>query len=63
MSDSFTIQTTVHFGRGGRGGRKQLHPGAEPRTPVLGRVPRVARLMARNEVRRPMRSRRHLAAT
>ena len=40
-----TVSGPVHFGRRGKGGRKQLVAGPEP-APVAGRVPRVARLMA-----------------
>lgn len=39
------IGGTVHFGREGRGARKVIHEGAAPPAP-LGRVPRIARLMA-----------------
>jgi hypothetical protein len=41
-----TVCGAIHFGRRGRGGRKELHPGPAPVPPELGRVPRVARLMA-----------------
>jgi hypothetical protein len=47
MTESLTFEYDVHFRRRGRGFRKELHPGQEPR-PALeaGRIPRVARLMA-----------------
>jgi hypothetical protein len=45
MSESLTIECTVHFDRRGR--RKELLPGPRPAGPAEpGRVPRVARLMA-----------------
>lgn len=40
-----TVSGPIHFGRRGRGGRKELHPGPAPAV-APGRVPRVARLMA-----------------
>jgi hypothetical protein len=40
-----TVAGTLHFVRRGRGARKQGREGAPPAVPV-GRVPRVARLMA-----------------
>ena len=42
------IESDVHFERGGRGARKELHAGLEqrPETVTCGRVPRVSRLMA-----------------
>jgi hypothetical protein len=46
MSTALTIERTVHFRRGGRGGRKELQPGTAAPTPPAGRVPRIARLMA-----------------
>lgn len=44
----FTIECHVHFGRRGRGCRKELRTGQEPPAPTCepGRLPRVARLMA-----------------
>jgi hypothetical protein len=43
-----TIESDVHFERGGRGSPKELHAGLEerPTTAARGRVPRVSRLMA-----------------
>ncbi|MBN9524152.1 hypothetical protein J0H58_37525 [bacterium] len=47
MSDgTLTVEGTVHTGRRGRGGRKELRAGDAPALPPPGRVPRVARLMA-----------------
>jgi hypothetical protein len=46
MSTTLTIELPVHFHRGGRGSRKELHPGVEAAPWPPGRVPRVARLMA-----------------
>ena len=47
MSDSLTIEREFHFHRRGNGSRKELEPGPAPQPPpTLGRVPRVARLMA-----------------
>ena len=43
--NEFTIQKTVHFGRGQRG-RRQIHAGEAPDLVASGRVPRVTRLMA-----------------
>ena len=42
------IESDVHFERGGRGTRKELHAGLEqrPEASARGRVPRVSRLMA-----------------
>jgi hypothetical protein len=47
MSETLTIERTVHFGRQARG-RKELAAGPPPPPAVqeAGRVPRVARLMA-----------------
>jgi hypothetical protein len=42
---ALTVSGAVHFGRRGKGGRKQLVAGPAPEI-ALGRVPRVARLMA-----------------
>jgi hypothetical protein len=41
-----TVSGAVHFGRRGKGGRKELHAGPAPAAVAPGRVPRVARLMA-----------------
>jgi hypothetical protein len=47
MTTSLTIEREIHFERRGRGFHKELRPGPEPPRPaVLGRVPRIARLMA-----------------
>ncbi len=47
MSTPLTFECKVHFHRQGRGSRKELRPGEEPRPAVEpGRVPRIARLMA-----------------
>ena len=47
MTDgTLTVEGTVHIGRRGRGGRKELRAGDAPALPPPGRVPRVARLMA-----------------
>jgi hypothetical protein len=46
MSTTLTIEETVHFGRSGKGGARELRAGPAPAMPELGRVPRVARLMA-----------------
>ncbi|MBN9523665.1 hypothetical protein J0H58_35000 [bacterium] len=43
---TLTVEGTVHVGRRGRGGRKELRDGDAPPVPPPGRVPRVARLMA-----------------
>jgi hypothetical protein len=40
------VEEPVHFGRGGRGGRKALETGKAAELPPAGRVPRVSRLMA-----------------
>ena len=40
-----TVSGAIHFGRRGKGGRKDLRAGAAPPA-APGRVPRVARLMA-----------------
>ena len=46
MTKGITFQTKVHF-RAGRNGRKHLETAATPVPPVvLGRVPRVSRMMA-----------------
>ena len=42
--DARTLAGTIHFAR--RGARKELVAGPAPVAPALGRVPRVARLMA-----------------
>ena len=44
MIQSVTIERTVHFGR--RGKMTELRPGPTPESVPVGRVPRVARLMA-----------------
>jgi hypothetical protein len=46
MSTTWTIEVPVHFQRGGRGSRKEMHQGVEAAPLPPGRVPRVARLMA-----------------
>ena len=47
MNTSLTVECRVHFDRRGRGRRKELQTGPAPAAPAdLGRVPRVARLMA-----------------
>jgi hypothetical protein len=48
MSTPLTIECQVHFKVAGRGGRKQLQRGEPTQLPPVevGRVPRVARLMA-----------------
>ncbi len=46
MSETLTVECDVHFGRAGRGARKELRAGPAPEPPPPGRVPRVARLMA-----------------
>ena len=47
MTNRLTVECDVHFGRCGRGGRKELVTGPAPYQPTEpGRVPRVARLMA-----------------
>jgi len=44
---TLTVGCDVHVRRRGRGGRKELRPGQAPPPPAqVGRVPRVARLMA-----------------
>ncbi len=43
---TLTVEGTVHIGRRGRGGRKELRAGDAPPVPPPGRVPRMARLMA-----------------
>ncbi len=45
MSTPVTVGGTIHFGRTGRGARKVIREGPAP-NPVLGRIPRVACLMA-----------------
>lgn len=47
MSDGVTVEFDVHFGRAAAGQRK-IRKGAEPAKPEIpvGRVPRIARLMA-----------------
>ena len=45
MNSGFTIQTKVHFRRIQRG-QRALKAGAEPTALPVGRVPRIARLMA-----------------
>jgi hypothetical protein len=44
-STPLTVAGTLHFARKGRGGRREGREGPAPTLP-LGRVPRVARLMA-----------------
>ena len=47
MSSTLTIERTVHFDRRGHGAHKELQAGPAPVRPVtVGRVPRVARLLA-----------------
>lgn len=41
-----TVSGAIHFTRRGRGGRKELGTGPAPAPLPVGRVPRVARLMA-----------------
>jgi hypothetical protein len=45
MTRGLTITKQVRF-RSGKRGRKVIQEGTEPKVPDLGRVPRVARLMA-----------------
>lgn len=45
MTRALTITKEVHFGRAGRG-RKVVEEGTEQKAPDLGRVPRIARLVA-----------------
>jgi len=46
VSTTLRIEETVHFGRRGKGGARELRAGPAPMMPEPGRVPRVARLMA-----------------
>ncbi|HWG44028.1 MAG TPA: hypothetical protein VN688_14715 [Gemmataceae bacterium] len=46
MSTTLIIELPVHFHRGGRGSRKELHSGVAASPMPPGRMPRVARLMA-----------------
>jgi hypothetical protein len=46
LSVPLRVEERVHFGRGGRGGRKGVEPGPASESLPTGRVPRVARLMA-----------------
>ena len=48
MNGAMTIECNVHFGRTGRGARKQMRVGPEAArpSPASGRVPLVCRLMA-----------------
>jgi hypothetical protein len=46
MSLTMTIEVPISFQRSGRGGPKELRCGAESAALPVGRVPRVARLMA-----------------
>ena len=47
MTTPLTIESDFHFDRRGRGGRKELQPGAGPPRPAEpGRLPRVTRFMA-----------------
>src|SRR5205085_7690211 len=47
MTSTLTIERRVHFDRRGHGARKELQAGPAPVRPVtVGRVPRVARLLA-----------------
>ena len=43
---TLSIERTVEFRRKGHGGRKELREAEKPRPAVLGRVPRVSRLLA-----------------
>ena len=47
MTRPITIESTIHFRRSSAGSRKKICRDAEPEVPqLLGRVPRVSRLMA-----------------
>jgi hypothetical protein len=47
MTTALTMERVVHFDRRGHGARKELQAGPNPARPAMvGRVPRVARLMA-----------------
>ena len=47
MSDTLTIERTVHFDRRKRGARKELKIGPDPRSgQPRGRLPRITKLMA-----------------
>jgi hypothetical protein len=46
MATALSIERTVEFCRRGHGGRKTLRPAVEAMPSPLGRVPRVARLLA-----------------
>ncbi len=47
MTRSITLECNIHFGRRGRGARREVRQGNAPITnQPLGRVPRVSRLMA-----------------
>jgi hypothetical protein len=46
MATALSIERTVEFCRRGHGGRKALQPAVDARRAPLGRVPRVARLLA-----------------
>ena len=46
MSLTITIEVPVSFPHPGRGNPKELHSGADSASLPVGRVPRVARLMA-----------------
>jgi hypothetical protein len=45
VSEPITVETTIHARRQTKG-RTRLHEGHSPPTPPVGRVPRVARLLA-----------------
>jgi hypothetical protein len=47
MTTTICVERTVEFRRAGHGGRKELRAApAEPQAAVVGRVPRVSRLLA-----------------
>lgn len=48
MSQAISVEFQIHFGRGGPGNKKEIRDGAPPAAPcpLIGRVPRIARLMA-----------------
>jgi hypothetical protein len=46
MNEPLTIHRQIHFRRTGHGGRQKLEPGPQPPPVTLGRVPRIARLLA-----------------
>jgi len=47
MTRPITLECSIHFGRRGRGARKEVLRGDAPIvTPPLGRIPRITKLMA-----------------